>query len=82
MLKGELRTPAGFLRLLLPQVAAASEVSRCPGRSGESLFLFAEDVELGIQKSLFKSYFVTKLLAFSTPLRFWRFHFLMRKIRQ
>ena len=46
MLKGELRTPAGFLRLLLPQVAATS-VSRSLGSSGGSLFLFANDIELG-----------------------------------
>lgn len=55
MLKGELRTPAGFLRLLLPQVAAASEVSRSLSSSVGFLFLIAEDVELGIQKSLLKS---------------------------
>lgn len=80
----ELRTPAGFLRLPLPQVAA--EVRWSPGQFDStfhgSLFPFTGLVELGVQKPLFKSCFVTKLLALRKPLRFWGLHFLISKIRQ
>ena len=84
--RGELRTPAGFLRLPLPQVAAAPEVRWSPGRSDNtfrgSLFPFTGVVELGVQKPLFKSCFVTELLALRKPLRFWGLHFLIGNIRQ